>query len=101
MAIVHSVIVEQAAQKDVARMHRVGQGAVSQLVVRARRNKQFLEELLSRRDLQLERRERVAQFVTGLVESDAIIDSAASVKKQLPRAEGKEVTEREICRVMH
>ena len=44
--IVYQVLVELTPQKDVAREHRVGRPVVSQLVTKAKRNQNFLRELL-------------------------------------------------------
>ena len=54
--IVYKVVALKELQKDVARCHRIGPTTVSRLVSKAKRNKKFLSELLSKEEAALETR---------------------------------------------
>ena len=49
--IVHKVIVEYEYQQDVAKEFRVSRYVVQALVNKARKNKDFIDELVAKRDL--------------------------------------------------
>ena len=48
--IVHQVLVEHQRQADVAAEHKISTKYVSALCVKAQKNKQFIDEIMSKRD---------------------------------------------------
>ena len=48
--IVHKVVIEHEFQKDVAREYRVKNGVINQIVRKARKRPQLLDELVADRD---------------------------------------------------
>ena len=54
-------------------------GAVSGLVQKALRNKNFLSELISERDLRRQNRQKIADAITEMSAREDFIDSVAHV----------------------
>ena len=73
---------------------------VSRLAVQAERNKQFLDELLSRRDEKVAQREAVVKVVEKMVADDVFIDSAAFVHSRLPKEVKENIKPTAIREVM-
>ena len=63
---------------------------ISRLVCKAKRNKQFLDELLAKRAQRTEHREQIGVAVNQLVVKDQFIDSVSSVKAVLPNDQHKD-----------
>ena len=77
--IVHQVLVEHEMQHEVAQEFRISKQAVSRLVCRAKRNKNFLDELMSTRDAKQQHHQEIVQAVQQMNQKDAFLDSISSV----------------------
>ena len=85
ITIISQALCLKYAQKDIAREHRVSVSAVSGLIFKARRNPNFMVELIAERDRKLEARSKIAEVVTEMNKRDEFIDSVAHVKKELQK----------------
>ena len=83
ITIVSQALCMKYAQKDIAREHRVTISAVSGLVQKALRNKNFLSEMITERDHKEQSRERVAGAIKEMNMREEFIDSVAHVENGL------------------
>ena len=75
-------------------------GAVSGLVQKALRNKNFLSELISERDLRQQNRQRIAEAITEMSAREDFIDSVAHVQKELEKAAGPQAKSHVLRHIM-
>lgn len=75
-------------------------GAVSGLVQKALRNKNFLSEMISERDLRQQNRQRIAEAITEMSAREEFIDSVAHVEKELEKTAGPQVKSHVLRHIM-
>ena len=66
-------------QKDVAKEHRLKPLLVCRLVMKAKKNKNFLDELTGRRDAQLAEWHDIAEALEEMNKHNVVIDSVREV----------------------
>jgi hypothetical protein len=94
------VLINFEKQAEVAREYRVSQQVVAQLMMKAKKNKQFLKELLDARSLLDRQRETIEQTVGALNQSRSIIDSAKDVVAKVNALAEAPVSEQLVRSVM-
>ena len=80
VAIAHRVFIDKEYQKDVAREFRVSHPWVSRICSRLTKNKEAMEELLSRRECKETKNSACVRVLEGMLQRDAVIDSCEQVK---------------------
>ena len=100
VAIVYSMLISFEKQAEVAREYRVSQQVIAHLMMKAKKNKQFLQELFDKRDGVANRRELIKGHVEELNGKREVIDSAAHVIKSLTKQHQIKTTELEVRDVM-
>ena len=87
-------------QAEVAREHRVSQQVIAHLMMKAKKNKEFLQELFDKRDVVANRRDLIKNHVEELNGKREVIDSAAHVIKSLTKQQEIKTSEAEVRDVM-
>ena len=77
--MVYKVVALKELQKDVARAHRVNASTVSQLVTKAKKNKNFIPELLSAKEDKEDLASRIMKIIEEISLANIFIDSVAFV----------------------
>ena len=77
--MVYKVVALKELQKDVARAHRVNASTVSQLVTKAKKNKNFIPELLSAKEDKEDLASRIMKIIEEMSLANIFIDSVAFV----------------------
>ena len=98
--IVHRVLINYEKQAEVAREYRVTQQVIAQLMMKAKKNHKFLQELLDARGLLDRQREAIEQTVVALNESRSIVDSANHVVAKVNALAEAPVSEQLVRSVM-
>jgi Trp operon repressor len=98
--IVHRVLISYEMHAEVAREYRVTPQVIAHLMMKAKKNKQFLHELLVERDEVANRRDVIQSHVEELNGKREVIDSAAHVIKSLTKEHMIKTTEQEVRDVM-
>jgi hypothetical protein len=98
--IVHRVLISYEKHAEIAREYRVTNQVIAHLMMKAKKNKQFLQELFEQRDQVAARREIIQSHVEGLNARREVIDSAAHVIKSLYKEHPIKTTEQEVRDVM-
>ena len=91
--IVYRMLINFEKQAEVAREFRVSPQVVAHLMMKAKKNKQFLQELIDARGLLDHQRETIKQTVDFLNQSRSIIDSAKDVATKVNTVVEAPVTE--------
>jgi len=75
--IAHRVLIGFEKHSDLAKEFRVSPGVIAQVIHKAKVNKEFLSELLSKRDEKEHKRKIIESYVEGLNAKHVVIDNAA------------------------
>jgi hypothetical protein len=81
--IVYRVLISYEKHAEIAREYRVTQQVIAHLMMKAKKNKEFLLELFEKRDEVANRRDVIKSHVEELNGKREVIDSAAHVIKSL------------------
>ena len=83
-----------------AREYRVSQQVIANLMMKAKKNKQFLQELFDKRDVVANRRDLIKDHVEELNGKREVIDSAAHIIKSITKQQEIKTSEAEVRDVM-
>ena len=83
IAIVHDYLIGKEKQSEVAKVHRVTTSLVCALVLKARRNPKFLEELRAERDMANKKVEAVILETRKALTEGTCIHKASLVRRRV------------------
>ena len=78
--IVYKMFVSYEHQQDVAKEFRVSKGVVQALVNKARKKKDFIDELIAKRDEKQLRREVIQEYLEAAIQDRKFIGARHEVK---------------------
>ena len=98
--ITHRVIIEFEKQTEVAKEYRVTSQVVASIIHKAKKNKNFLKELLDAADMKERQRHTIQETVSSLNHSRSIIDSAKDIVSKVNACAEAPVSEQMVRSVM-
>ena len=99
--IVHQAIVQCLHFKDIAQEHRVSKGCVAILVMRAKRNPRFIDEIKAKQELRDLKWDAAKRVIDQLIEDDAFISNTEQVMNKVNEVQGVRITLTEARRFLH
>lgn len=98
--ITFKALVRQEGYGSIAKEHRISQSRVSQLVCKAKRNKNFYSEILAGKVKVEEKFAHIKDAINTMIEKHTFLDSVASIHQAISNESNLAVKEKDVKHVL-